>query len=165
MYSLILLVGLLLMPVRAERLSVSRAIIPNPELLLVDEPFGSLTPQKLKGEVIMVIGDRLGAGKTSLGRLFDIADKVIVGLGKRDDSLTPLDRYIIRQGFAGLKRELLKRLGVTGSVEPGKGSTDKIGRADIAKKKAELEKVFKHLPKAPSDKDLMSSYHDLIPEK
>jgi sulfonate transport system ATP-binding protein len=114
---------------QAQRVSLARALVREPELLLLDEPFGALdalTRLKMQ-ELFGRLRDRHGFAALLVTHDVDeallLADRALVLDQARitDQVVVPLDRPRAPDdpGFGPLRRHLLDRLGVPVGRRPG----------------------------------------------
>ncbi|MCI0588633.1 MAG: ABC transporter ATP-binding protein [Planctomycetes bacterium] len=83
-----------------QRVALARALAPNPEVLLMDEPFASLdalTRERLYGDL-----QRIGRGRTTLFVTHNVREAVC--LGDRVVLLSPRPGRIVREFSIGLPR-------------------------------------------------------------
>ncbi|MET7286431.1 ABC transporter ATP-binding protein [Streptomyces sp. NPDC005573] len=111
----------------AQRASLARALVREPDLLLLDEPFGALDAltrikaQRLVGELWRRRGCAVLLVTHDVEEAVALADRVLVMDGGRIAHEQPIDldrpRDITDPRFAALRAELLERLGVDTAAE------------------------------------------------
>ncbi|MFJ6845122.1 ABC transporter ATP-binding protein [Streptomyces griseoluteus] len=107
----------------AQRVSLARALVREPDLLLLDEPFGALdaltriNAQRLVGELWQRRGCAVLLVTHDVEEAVLLADRVLVMDGGRiaHEQRIPLDRprELTDPRFAAIRADLLARLGVT----------------------------------------------------
>ncbi|MFD4539541.1 ABC transporter ATP-binding protein [Streptomyces bauhiniae] len=111
----------------AQRVSLARALVREPDLLLLDEPFGALdaltriNAQRLVGELWQRRGCAVLLVTHDVEEAVLLADRVLVMDGGRiaHEQRVELDRprELTDPRFAAIRADLLARLGVTPSAE------------------------------------------------
>ncbi|WP_405557722.1 ABC transporter ATP-binding protein [Streptomyces sp. NBC_01171] len=111
----------------AQRVSLARALVREPDLLLLDEPFGALdaltriNAQRLVGELWQRRGCAVLLVTHDVEEAVLLADRVLVMDGGRiaHEQRVELDRprELTDPRFAAIRADLLGRLGVTPAVE------------------------------------------------
>ncbi|MFJ4529133.1 ABC transporter ATP-binding protein [Streptomyces nigrescens] len=118
----------------AQRASLARALVREPDLLLLDEPFGALDAltrikaQRLVAELWRERGCAVLLVTHDVEEALLLADRALVMEGGRIAYETTVDlprpRDIADPRFGALRARLLDRLGVEGSTDDGAGGTD-----------------------------------------
>ncbi|WP_262371296.1 ABC transporter ATP-binding protein [Streptomyces sp. WAC01526] len=118
----------------AQRASLARALVREPDLLLLDEPFGALDAltrikaQRLVAELWRERGCAVLLVTHDVEEALLLADRALVMEGGRIAYETAVDlprpRDIADPRFGALRARLLDRLGVEGSTDDGAGGTD-----------------------------------------
>ncbi|MGY5133087.1 ABC transporter ATP-binding protein [Streptomyces nigrescens] len=118
----------------AQRASLARALVREPDLLLLDEPFGALDAltrikaQRLVAELWRERGCAVLLVTHDVEEALLLADRALVMEGGRIAYETTVDlprpRDISDPRFGALRARLLDRLGVEGSTDDGAGGTD-----------------------------------------
>ncbi|MFD3975309.1 ABC transporter ATP-binding protein [Streptomyces cyaneofuscatus] len=124
----------------AQRASLARALVREPDLLLLDEPFGALDAlTRIKAQQLVAeLWQRRGCAVLLVTHDVDeallLADRVLVMRegGIAYDTAVGLDRPrgVGAPGFAGLRSRLLSELGVEDGGAADAGATD-VGVADV----------------------------------